>query len=199
MSFGKRAFRSALARRWTNPLRARLRAFASTDNRGVSAVEFALILPVMLMLLFAGAETTTGLQIDRKVTNTARGLSDLASQATSISNTEMSNILNAAADIMAPFPVAKAKIIVTGIQTDILGISRVAWSDAQNTTAYSQGRVMTIPAQLKPLLGTAGFLVLAEVKYTYTPAVAYLISGSIEISDRLYTRPRVGDAVTRAP
>lgn len=186
--------------RWLKPLSTRLRTFGAAgiaDRRGVSAVEFALILPVMFTLLFAGIETTTGLQIDRKVTNTARTLSDLSSQAASISNAEMTNILNAAADVLSPFQVSNAKIVVTGIQTDILGISRVTWSDAQNTTARAVGSVMSIPTQLKPLIGTTGFLVLAEVKYTYRPDFAYLISGSIEISDKLYTRPRIGDTVSR--
>ena len=90
-------------------------------------------------------------------------------------------------------------MVVTGIQTDILGVSRAVWSDARNATRYSCGQVMTIPTELKPTLGTTGFLVLAEVKYSYTPTVAYLISGSLLLSDRLYTRPRIGETVSRTP
>lgn len=191
---------SARIRRWLKPLTARIRALGkngASDTRGVSAVEFALILPVMLTLLFAGAETTTGLQINRKVTNTARALADLASQSATLSNAEIANILNAAADVLAPFPIANAKIVVTGIQTDKYGVSRVVWSSAKNMTAYNKDAVMTLPADLRPAAGTEAFFVLSEVKYTYTPAVAYLISGSINISDRLYMGPRVGNAVAR--
>lgn len=187
---------------WFKPLTQRLRAFSrdgASDIRGVSAIEFALILPVMMTLLFAGAETTTGLQIQRKVTNTARALSDLSSQQATMSNAERDNILNAAADVLAPFAFANAKIIVTGIQIDILGVARVEWSEARNTTAYAKGKIMSVPLDLKPLIGTTRFLVFAEVKYNYVPAVAYLISGSINIADQLYTFPRVGDTVTRTP
>ncbi|WP_296576790.1 TadE/TadG family type IV pilus assembly protein [Phreatobacter sp.] len=169
------------------------------DSRGVSAVEFALVLPLMVTLFLATVETTQGLQADRKVSLASRALSDLASQATVISNTEMSNIMDATADIIAPFAIANAQIIVTGIQTDILGVSRAVWSDARNASRYTCGQTMTVPAELKPAIGTTGFLVLAEVKYTYTPTVAYLISGSILLSDRLYTRPRIGESVSRAP
>ena len=169
------------------------------DRRGVSAVEFALILPLMVTLFLATVETTQGLQADRKVSLAARTLSDLSSQATVISDTDMSNIMDATADIIAPFAMTQAQVVVTGIQTDILGVSRVVWSDARNTTRYTCGQTMTVPTELKPLIGTTGFLVLAEVKYYYTPTVAYLISGTVTLSDRLYTRPRIGETVSRTP
>ncbi|MDP2803258.1 MAG: pilus assembly protein [Phreatobacter sp.] len=178
-----------------------VRAFRTLrcDSRGVSAVEFALVLPLMVTLFLATVETTQGLQADRKVSLASRALSDLSSQATVISNTDMGNIMDATADIIAPFAVANAQIVVTGIQTDILGVSRAVWSDARNASRYTCGQTMTVPTELKPLIGTTGFLVLAEVKYTYTPTVAYLISGSIVLSDRLYTRPRIGESVSRTP
>lgn len=169
------------------------------DRRGVSAVEFALILPLMVTLFLATVETTQGLQADRKVSLAARTLSDLSSQATVISDNDMSNIMDATADIIAPFAMTQAQVVVTGIQTDILGVSRVVWSDARNTTKYTCGQTMTVPTELKPLIGTTGFLVLAEVKYYYTPTVAYLISGTVTLSDRLYTRPRIGETVSWTP
>lgn len=169
------------------------------DGRGVSAVEFAMILPIMATLFLASVETTQGLKADRKVSLAARALSDLASQATVIADAEMTNILDATADVLAPFPVANSTVIVSGIQTDALGVSRVVWSDARNTTRYPCGHPVTIPNELKPLIGTTGFLVLAEVRYNYTPAIAYLITGTVALTDRLYTRPRIGDTVSRTP
>lgn len=183
-------------------LKARLTGLAGRfrrDGRGVSAVEFAMILPIMATLFLASVETTQGLQADRKVSLAARALSDLASQATVIADSDMSNILDATADVLSPFPMANARVIVSGIQTDILGVSRVVWSDARNGTRYSCGQVVTIPTELKPAIGTSGFLVLAEVRYNYTPAIAYLITGTVALTDRLYTRPRIGDTVSRTP
>lgn len=183
-------------------LKTRLQGLAGRfrrDGRGVSAVEFAMILPIMATLFLASVETTQGLQADRKVSLAARALSDLASQATVIADAEMSNILDATADVLSPFPTANSTVIVSGIQTDILGVSRVVWSDARNATRYSCGQVVTIPAELKPLIGSTGFLVLAEVRYNYTPALAYLITGTVALTDRLYTRPRIGETVSRTP
>lgn len=182
----------------TSRLGALLRRFRR-DGRGVSAVEFAMILPIMATLFLASVETTQGLQADRKVSLAARALSDLASQATVIADADMVNILDATADVLAPFPMTNATVVVSGIQTDVLGVSRIVWSDARNTTRYSCGQTVTIPNELKPPIGTTGFLVLAEVRYNYTPVIAYLITGTVALTDRLYTRPRIGDTVSRTP
>ena len=53
------------------------------DKRGVAAVEFAVIVPVMLVLFFGMVEFSSGVAVDRKVTLMARTLSDLTSQNTS--------------------------------------------------------------------------------------------------------------------
>ena len=53
------------------------------DKRGVAAVEFAVIVPVMLVLFFGMDEFSSGVAVDRKVTLMARTLSDLTSQNTS--------------------------------------------------------------------------------------------------------------------
>ena len=174
-------------------------ADARQDTRAVSAVEFALIVPVMCTLFLASVETTQGLQIDRKVSLTARALSDLASQSTVIADTEMTNILDASSDILTPFSAGNALMVVTGIQIDAKGKATVAWSDQRNSTRYTCGATITVPTQLMPDLGTTGFLVLAEVKYNYTPIIGFLITGTVQLSDRLYTRPRIGDTISRTP
>ena len=65
------------------------------DRRGVSAVEFAMLLPLMMTLYLGTVEISQGVGIDRKVTLTTRTVADLASQASSITNTDMTNLLNA--------------------------------------------------------------------------------------------------------
>ena len=47
------------------------------DRRGLAAVEFALIVPLMLVLFYGTLEFSSGVAVDRKVTLVARTLSDL--------------------------------------------------------------------------------------------------------------------------
>ncbi|MFX5587274.1 TadE/TadG family type IV pilus assembly protein, partial [Acinetobacter baumannii] len=72
----------------------------------MSAIEFGLVVTLMVPLLFGLAETTQALQFNRKVSIAARALADLASQTATIADADMKNIKDAASDVLAPFPVA---------------------------------------------------------------------------------------------
>ena len=63
----------AFARRFA----ARLDRFAA-ERRGLAAVEFAMLLPMMMTLFLGSVEVTTGVAIQRKVTLTAHALADRA-------------------------------------------------------------------------------------------------------------------------
>ena len=103
------AFHSAALRR--------IASFAC-DRRGVSAVEFAMVLPLMVTLYLGVVEVSQGVAIDRKVTLTTRTVADLASQVASINNTEMSNLLNATAAVIAPYEQSKLKVTVSAVSVD---------------------------------------------------------------------------------
>jgi Flp pilus assembly protein TadG len=170
-----------------------VRRFAR-DPRGVSAVEFAMLLPLMLTLYLGGVEVSQGVSIDRKVTLTARAVADLAAQATTINNSEMSNILNAAAAVAAPFPVAQMKVTVSSISIDAQGTGRVTWSDALNGTPRAVNQVVALPQALAIPNST---LIWGEVSYSYTPSIGYVVTGTLDLNDQIYMRPRLSTSVTR--
>jgi Flp pilus assembly protein TadG len=73
------------------------------DTRGIAAIEFAMIVPLMLVLFFGTVEFSSGVAVDRKVTLMARTLSDLTSQQdTKIIDSTFTNIFNASTGIMTP-------------------------------------------------------------------------------------------------
>src|SRR3981081_4715002 len=88
------------------------------DKRGVSAVEFAMLLPLMLTLYLGGVEVSQGVAVDRKVTLTARSGADLAAQATSLNTSQMTDVLDAASAVAAPFPVGSLKVTVSQVKID---------------------------------------------------------------------------------
>src|SRR4051812_25869018 len=91
------------------------------DQRGVSAVEFAMLLPLMITLYLGSVEISQGVAIDRKVTLTSRTVGDLASQVQSIKTADMTNILNAAAAVMCciePNSQSKIKVTVSEVTID---------------------------------------------------------------------------------
>jgi Flp pilus assembly protein TadG len=178
---------------WIHSLKRRLRCLAG-DERGVSAVEFAMLLPLMLSLYLGAVELSQGIGADRKVTLTARTVADLVSQVSSINNTDMTNSLNAGSAVMAPYPVGNLKVTVSSIKIDANSKATVAWSDTLNGTARAVGSTVTLPAAL---LVANTYLIWSEVQYTYKPTIGYVISGTLTLKDQIYMRPRLSDSVTR--
>jgi len=164
------------------------------DQRGVSAVEFALLLPLMLTLYLGVVEVSQGIGADRKVTLTARTISDLVSQVSSINNSGMTNSLNAAAAVMAPYASSNLKVVVTSVKIDANSNATVDWSDTLNGTARSKGSTVSLPSAL---LVANTSLIWSEVQYSYTPTIGYVVSGTLTLKDQIYMRPRLSDTITR--
>jgi Flp pilus assembly protein TadG len=171
----------------------RLVSFAR-DRRGVSAVEFAMLLPLMITLYLGSVEISQGVAIDRKVTLTTRTVADLASQVSSINNSDMTNILNATAAVIQPYDSSRLTVVISAVNIDANGNATVAWSDTLNGTKRSVGSSVTLPTALK-VANTQ--LIWSEVQYAYTPTIGYVITGTLNLSDQIYMRPRLSDTVTR--
>ncbi len=165
------------------------RAFIK-DEQGVSAVEFAFVLPVMLVMFFGTLETTQALYSSRKLTNTVRIIGDLATRTTTMTTTEGTTIMSAAGAVLAPFPSSGAKLLITGISISTTGATSVQWSLGRNMTPRSCGSSVAIPAGLKPAIGKTAFLVLAEGSMSYTPTIGYVMTGSITSTETMYMAPR---------
>ena len=164
------------------------------DERGVSAVEFAMLLPLMLSLYLGAVEVSQGIGADRKVTLTARTVGDLVSQAQSVNNNDMTNSLNAASAVMAPYPIGNLKVVVSSVKIDAQGNATVEWSDTLNGTVRATGSTVTLPTALAV---PNTWLIWSEVQYTYTPVIGHVVTGPLTLKDQIYMRPRLSDSVKR--
>ena len=171
---------------------ARLRRFAR-DKRGISAVEFAMLLPLMITLYLGGVEISQAVAIDRKVTLISRTLADLVAQVTTVAASDMTNILAASAAIIAPYNSNNLKITVSSVTIDSNSVAKIAWSKTLNGTARTVGSVVTLPSALA-VANTS--LIWGEANYGYTPTMGYVITGTLTLSDQIYMRPRLSDTVT---
>ena len=160
------------------------------DKRGVSAVEFAMLLPLMVTLYIGGVEVSSAIAVDRKVTLVARTVGDLVAQSTSVNATDMTNILNAASSVVQPYQPSLIKVTVSRVDVDANGVAKVIWSKTKNGTV--QSGTVTLPAALN----TANTSVIwAQSQYTYTPTIGYVITGPLTLHDQIYMRPRLSDTV----
>lgn len=160
---------TALARRlWRGTFR--------RDTAGVSAIEFALILPVMLVLWAGMAEMSHAIDNWRKVTQLARTIVDLTSQGDTsdpIASTTMNDILASSAAVLRPFSTTNTSIVVSALGVDTKASSaspRVCSSLSSSSAVLARkpgvATDLTIPAGF----GTNGNrYMLAEVTMPYSP------------------------------
>ena len=155
---------------------------------GVSAVEFAFILPLMLLMLFGGYEYSRMLEVWRKVSITTRAIADLTTQYTSMSDSDIATVMNASAQIFAPFSTTAMTIVVSEVYIDALGIATVQWSKASNTASLVKGRILFLPAGVSQI---NTYLIYSQVGYVYTPTFPLIPKSALSMSDSLLMSPRL--------
>jgi len=189
-------------------MRARL-ATASflRDCRGVAGVEFAVIVPVMLVFLFATVEFGVGLAVDRKVSLVARTIANLTSQGTNASTADLTNYIGAGSLIMAPYLPAAGypapNMTISELYIDpTTGVARVEWSwgSAPRTpftpyAALPPTMIATDPTTHAILQNQ--YIIVSEVNTLYTPWLGFfgVMTGAITLSDVAYALPRQSTCV----
>ena len=209
-------------------LRARL-AKAGADERGVAALEFALILPLMLLLYIGMSAITEAVSASRAVVTLSRTLADVTSQEaanTSLTDTATKEIFSASSAVLSPFPATGVKMTLSNVE--FVADSNATASnglDAKTRWTVTFSGAATRPCAGNPLLTpvsngsspsastmplglyTAGFLIVADVSYTYTPSFGMFNwnwsngspgggwTGSFTMSRTAYMRPRQTDNI----
>ena len=169
----------------------RTRRFAD-DRRGIAATEFALLLPMMLVIFVGVTEVGQAISISRKVTITVRTVTDLVTQYSALSSTDMTSLLGAAAQVMAPYPSTNLTVTVSEISTNSSSNATVTWSSSLNGTAYATGTKVTLPSGLTlPNIS----VIWGQVQYAYTPVLGDKIIGTTMLSDQIYMNPRLCTAI----
>jgi Flp pilus assembly protein TadG len=161
----------------------RLRGFPLA-TAGIAAVEFAMILPVMLLLFLGMSEVTQGVNINRKVTILSRTIADITSRSSDgIDNAAMAGIFDAALSVMAPYDISRVTMRVSSVvvrDDDGSPVGRVCWSDGRGMGARARNSTVEVPAGFA-IPGTS--FILAEVGNVYTPMIGYAISGDIQLGE----------------
>ncbi len=173
----------------------------SSDNRGVAAIEFALIAPLLITLYLGTLEISGALQMNKKVGRAASATGDLIAQldSTEVNKEALKSILKIGKAITQPYNLTQPKIIVTGIKINASNVAKVAWSlkldDATFSTPYAANSTLTVPAKVN-IADT--FLVKVDTQLEYRTLTSWSIAkasgqtyGKIDMSETYYLRPRV--------
>ncbi len=166
------------------------------DAKGVAAVELALLLPILFVLLLGVYETGRFILITQKAEKVVYTVADVVAQSETISAADMQSLLSAVNEMMSPFTFgANGKVIISSVARGTTNTT-VRWQ-------YCGGGTLAEPSRIGPVNGTAalpaGFslnagddIVVAEVFYKFTPVLGEHIIKPGLLHRTAYFRPRLG-------
>ena len=174
------------------------------DDRGNAGVEFAIIVPLMLVTFFGTVEFSSAMAVKAKVEMVTQQLADLASRYTTVNDTDMTNFGKIGDAMLTPYSATPLKATITEIYIDpATGVARAQWS----TGDVPRGVGSAVPVPPNLVVKDAAnkivpnqYLIFTETSYLYQPAVGYVMGvAGVTLSDKTYMRPRQGDCVLYNP
>ena len=159
------------------------------DERGVSAVEFALLAPVLIAFYFGMAEFCQGFMAQKRMGHVSAMVADLVAQEEAVSTANLEDIFDIGGLIMKPFATSGLKQRVSSV-TRTAGAAKVDWSRGDGMTARVVGSAITLPADL---IANGESIIVSEATYDYDSPVDYFMPGITRFSHIYYLRPRTVD------
>jgi len=170
-------------------------------EKGLAAVEFALILPVLITMLFGMGELSLAVFCRTDISQIASTVADLVAQESTVASTDLSNVYNAANSILYPYypnlSASKPTIRITSVNfdtsTNSTTVGKVAWTCSQSgngTLSPASRAVNSTVTFSQPLLSSGGSVLMVEVAYSYASPTTQVVAGSYNMTDQFYTKPR---------
>jgi Flp pilus assembly protein TadG len=88
------------------------------DRRGVSAVEFALILPLLMLFYFGMAELTEAMMAQRRLSHLTASIGDVVARDQKLTNARRDDVFSAGKVMMSPFPTSTLRMCIVSVASD---------------------------------------------------------------------------------
>jgi Flp pilus assembly protein TadG len=174
------------------------------EERGVAAVEFALIVPFLIFLYFGSMEAAAAFTVDKRINSISSTIGDLVAQwdpgdgdLSTGTNGTLTDYLNAATGILAPYPTTGLQIVVTLVQVKNDGTTKILWSRANSGgTAKTAGNSYSGLGSTTEMnkVSRGGCIVAAEVVYSYLPVLGQVFDTALALNHTNYFLPRYGSS-----
>ena len=174
--------------------RTRLRGFALA-TAGASAVEFALISPLLILFYFGMAETCQLMMAQRRVSHAAAAIGDLITQGGELDSKERDDIFLAGRMIMSPFQTDTMSTRITSV-VRVNNQNVVDWSNVTGGAYTPMARGTVVPITT-PINTHGQSVLLTEVAYNHQSTVGYVFPGVMKLKHSSEMRPRRTDTVVR--
>ena len=173
------------------------------DRKGVGAIEFAIVAPLLIMTYVGAFEIAVGITVARKVARASSNVSDLLTRNDKTNTTTLAAMKEVTRSVVAPFSQNVYSLKMTGIAIDAGGNAKIAWSRQwsragagaaeSESTPYTKGDAVTLPANAE---AKDSFIVRTEFEMQHpillmAPTLASRLN-EITLSKTSYFRARIG-------
>ena len=168
------------------------------DTGGVAAIEFAMVVPLMIMMFVGTVEFSQVITVDRRVSQVASATADLVARTKSLSATEMTGVLQVVGELIKPYDATLLKLTVMNVKaspTDATD-TKVCWHRTHNggVSTPANNSAYTLPTGV---VEQGDSVIVTEVEYNYSPLIFnYFITGPKKLEEKFYLKPRLSSFVT---
>jgi Flp pilus assembly protein TadG len=156
------------------------------DNRGLAAIEAALIFPLIITVTLATFDLGNALVLNQKIITASQVTSDLLARERSISDTEIEQAVMAARLAMDPYQGDDLGIDIQGIRIESSSNYNICW---EHTTPNMDDNDDLIP-NLDKLGGVNEGFIRVTTQYRFTPHFTGQLIGSFDLREVSYVRGR---------
>lgn len=180
---------------------ARLRRFARATG-GLAALEFAMLAPIMILLLFGSVELIDALGANRRAQNVASSLADVVARDTEVDDDEVEGLWGALDIMMFPDDGTSMQVCITSVSMDSSGSPSAVWSEYHDATPGDNSDNLGCPSANALNLNASmrvpnSSVIVAETSYNYSPPLNFLFNGGFPMRHIVYRRSRLVDPIPR--
>lgn len=160
-------------------------------KEGVAAIEFVFVAPIMIAMYFGLAEIAMAISADRKISHSTNVAGDLATQVTTITAADMSEIMTATLMVMG---VPSSKL--TDVQMEIASFSRAPGPTGAVIPLGKASLNGTFPETFNAgnldslILSDTSGVVVARVSYNYEPLKLRYMPTNFKMKETFLLKPR---------
>ncbi len=162
------------------------------DDRGVAAVEFAMIAPVLIVLYMGLAEMCQAYMAQKRAAHVTSQIADIVAQTDVVTKENIADVFAISSIVLKPFPTATLGTRVTAITRGNDGIARVIWSVGQGNGMAKRSGIVPVP---NGLIVNGESIIMSETSYAYQSQLAKLLPTPKVFSSTYYLRPRLVDQI----
>lgn len=159
------------------------------DERGAAAVEFALLLPILVSLQLASVELVRAFEAQRRIAHVAAAMADVISQGKTTTTADLNDAMLAGSVLVSPLPTANLGLRISSV-TNTGGVVAVDWTQSSNWTGAA-------PAIPNGYLANGESAIVADVSYAYLSPIRYILPNTLHFVRHAYIRPRLSAQVVK--